>query len=142
MEKKLSKQTNERLLNFSLPSTMKNITIAVEKIVNFCKEHTLNIPDFALRIALFESITNAIVHGNKIDPEKEIHISVSYNDKEIDIEIEDEGEGFDWEKQLMKEEVAPDHPHGRGFFLLEMYKFKVNFNEKGNKLMLKYLFQN
>jgi len=50
---------------------------------------------FAAMLALVEVATNAIRHGNRLDPTKQVLISYVMGPDEILIEVEDEGEGFD-----------------------------------------------
>ena len=50
---------------------------------------------FAIKIAVEEAIVNAIKHGNKLDPNKRVHIEAAITPKQAEICIEDEGPGFD-----------------------------------------------
>src|SRR4051812_36919904 len=50
---------------------------------------------FAIKLALEEGIINAIKHGNKFDPTKQVHIEATVSAKQVDITIEDQGPGFD-----------------------------------------------
>jgi serine/threonine-protein kinase RsbW len=46
--------------------------------------------------ALLEALDNAVVHGNREDPHKQVHISCRCEPgKELSIVIRDEGAGFD-----------------------------------------------
>jgi len=50
-----------------------------------------------MMIALTEIIMNAIVHGNKENPQKKVRVYVEYDDKVMRIAVTDEGEGFEIE---------------------------------------------
>ncbi len=88
---------------------------------------------FAVHLALEEAFTNAVKHGNKMDPNKEVKIEYSVTDEKIDVCISDQGQGF-----------APDKiadprygqnlykTGGRGLFLIRSYMDTVEFNGRGN----------
>jgi serine/threonine-protein kinase RsbW len=88
---------------------------------------------FAVHLALEEAFANAITHGNKIDPEKEVRIEYSVDLDRIKISMMDEGDGFD-------PNSVPDPRHGknlyktegRGLLLMNSYMDVVEFSERGN----------
>ena len=95
---------------------------------------------FAVHLALEEAFVNAIKHGNKMDPAKEVKIEYSVNHDKIEIFIADEGTGFD-------PEAVPDprcgdniyKPNGRGLLLMRSYMDVVEHNDKGNRVrMVRY----
>jgi len=79
-------------------------------------------------ISVTEVANNAIVHGNKNDPDKKVTLQLITDKSSIVIEVEDEGEGFDLdslpcpitEENLLKEV-------GRGIFILRSLMDKVDF---------------
>jgi serine/threonine-protein kinase RsbW len=81
-----------------------------------------------LLVSCTEAVNNAIVHGNKYDPEKKVIIRCVANNKILTIYVKDEGKGFDSEnlqdprkkKNLLKE-------NGRGVFLMRALMDKVKF---------------
>mgnify|MGYP001214763373 CR=1 FL=1 len=48
----------------------------------------------SIMVAISEAFTNALIHGNNLNPDKSIEIRLTVNDKEINADIIDEGEGF------------------------------------------------
>lgn len=95
---------------------------------------------FAVHLALEEAFLNAIKHGNKMDPTKEIKIDYSVGLDKIEISMTDQGEGFEpasvadprFGESLYK-------PGGRGLLLMNSYMDMVKFNEQGNSLyMVRY----
>ena len=50
---------------------------------------------FSIHLAVEEAIVNAIVHGNKLDPRKTVHVVCHVDAEVMRIQITDEGEGFD-----------------------------------------------
>lgn len=95
---------------------------------------------FAVHLALEEAFLNAVKHGNKMDPTKEVKIDYSVGLDKIEISMMDEGDGFEpasvadprYGEGLYK-------PGGRGLLLMNSYMDMVKFNEKGNSLyMVRY----
>ena len=88
-------------------------------------------------IAAVEAVNNAIMHGNKSDPNKKVDIKMSTSDKGLHIFVGDEGEGFDYEN--VPDPTAPENienVHGRGVFLMIQLTDEVHFFENGSKVEL------
>jgi serine/threonine-protein kinase RsbW len=91
-------------------------------------------------LALSEAVTNAIVHGNKQDSDKKVHIKASQSNQKLTISIKDEGEGFDpsslpdplQDENLLKE-------GGRGVYLIEQFADEVTYSEGGTKITVRFL---
>ncbi len=95
---------------------------------------------FAVHLALEEAFLNAVKHGNKMDPTKEVKIDYSVGLDKVEISMTDQGDGFEpeaiadprWGESLYK-------PEGRGLLLMNAYMDVVKFNERGNSLyMVRY----
>ena len=88
---------------------------------------------FSIHLALEEAFLNAVKHGNKMDPSKEVHIEYSITPAKFDISIKDDGPGFN-------PAVVPDpregenlyKSSGRGLLLMQSYMDKVEYNKQGN----------
>jgi serine/threonine-protein kinase RsbW len=88
---------------------------------------------FAVHLSLEEAFINAVRHGNKMDPHKEVKIDYSIDPDKIEISMTDQGSGF-------RPNIVPDprfgdniyKTGGRGLFLIRAYMDKVEFNEQGN----------
>ena len=87
-------------------------------------------PETAYRItlAVSEAFTNALVHGNRRDPNKLIEIHLEINESAVRADIVDEGRGGLGE---IKERRPPEllGEHGRGIDLIEHYGDSVVFTE-------------
>ena len=46
-------------------------------------------------VATMEATNNAIIHGNKSDPSKNVKIAIQHESEELTVLIEDQGLGFD-----------------------------------------------
>ncbi len=92
---------------------------------------------FAVQMALVESITNAIDHGNHCNPEKNVTVRCSVSDSLVRVSVKDEGPGFN-EKAVPdprnKENI--DIPSGRGVLLIHGFMTKVWFNDSGNEVFM------
>ncbi len=87
--------------------------------------------------ALDEAIVNAIFHGNKKDPSKNIHIRLYTDNNRWGVCIEDEGDGFDYKKALKRK--ADDDKlseHGRGIIIIMKQMDSVEYFDNGNKLFM------
>jgi serine/threonine-protein kinase RsbW len=92
---------------------------------------------FAVHLALEEALINAIKHGNKMDPKKEVKIDYSVSSDKVEIYMTDEGKGFN-------PEAVPDprlgenlyKNEGRGILLMQSYMDVVEFNKRGNSVRI------
>lgn len=83
-------------------------------------------------ISTIEAVTNAIVHGNDNDPEKEVRISVERVAHQLSVTISDEGPGFNVD--VIPDPTKPDHieqPDGRGIFLMKNLTDDLKFENNG-----------
>lgn len=95
---------------------------------------------YTLMLTLSEAVTNAIVHGNREDPAKNVDIAISVYPDKIIAEITDEGDGFTPDRShnpLDKEKLLDQS--GRGLFLIEELCNRVEYLKNGTKLRLTYL---
>jgi serine/threonine-protein kinase RsbW len=95
---------------------------------------------FGIRLALEEALINAIKHGNSLDPAKKVHIAYGVGPERFDIRIMDEGPGFDPE-DVPNPTAAEnlERPCGRGLMLMRHYMSEVEFNERGNIVVMSKL---
>jgi anti-sigma regulatory factor (Ser/Thr protein kinase) len=93
-------------------------------------------------LALSEAFTNAAVHGNSLDSDKKIYVTVVINEDDIIADIIDEGK-TDPEKLYFQEMPDPWQEGGRGIILMEKLAdsvtFKRNFNSGGLQVTMKFL---
>ncbi len=90
---------------------------------------------FRLEVVLAEAIANAIVRGNRQDPDKFVQVSVRLRAPDIRIDVTDEGDGFD--PAAVPEPLTPRQileERGRGIFLIRHLADQVVFNERGNSI--------
>ena len=92
---------------------------------------------FALRIALEEALVNAIRHGNRVDPRKNVHVEARISPKRVEIVVEDQGPGFD--RASVPDPTAEENLEkcsGRGILLIESYMSKAKWDRGGRRLRM------
>ncbi|MDY6912918.1 MAG: ATP-binding protein [Planctomycetota bacterium] len=92
---------------------------------------------FAIKLAIEESLNNAIRHGNGYDSNKRVRVGCQIDPQRVCIIVADEGDGFD--PASVPDPTANENlekPHGRGIMLMQAYMDEVHFNKKGNEVRL------
>lgn len=125
-------------IKIEIPSLLDNIRMIESFIDNAKEEYQLDDGIYGnIMIAVTESVNNAIRHGNKLDPNKNVKLSLFLNESQITFLIEDEGPGFDYNN--LPDPTAPENiekPGGRGIFLMRHLADEVNFKDKGKVVEL------
>jgi serine/threonine-protein kinase RsbW len=81
--------------------------------------------------ALREALDNAVVHGNREDPDKQVHISCRCEPgKELSVVIRDEGSGFDSTKAVSQ---AITQDAQSGIPLMRLLMDEVHFEQGGRE---------
>lgn len=91
-------------------------------------------------VSLSEAVNNAIVHGNKMNPEKKVRMKMVKDEKLLTFSVEDEGIGFNPNEVM--DPTAPeniDKPTGRGIFLIRSLADSVEFFDEGRKIVITFL---
>ena len=127
-------------LTFTIKSNRSEILKFEKVLEDINSEFGLN-PDRFIncQIAFSEALVNAIVHGNKENPDKSVYINIDFDKTTLVIRIKDEGDGFILEEipdptkndNLLKE-------HGRGLYIIKSLvdKFECNSSDKGTEFVL------
>lgn len=88
---------------------------------------------FAIKLALEEALTNAIKHGNRMDPSKRVTVDYTVSEREARLTVCDEGGGFSPDRVPDPTADANlEKPTGRGVMLIRAYMTEVRFNRTGN----------
>jgi serine/threonine-protein kinase RsbW len=88
---------------------------------------------FAIEMALEESLTNAIRHGNKEDESKHVLVECKLSGERFWLRVTDEGPGF--KPNHVPDCTADENlecPGGRGLALINAYMTRVEFSDRGN----------
>lgn len=92
---------------------------------------------FAIHLAAEEAVVNAIVHGNRLDATKKVHVDCRVSRDLVRIEITDEGQGFD--PASVPDCTLEDRleaPSGRGVMLMRSFMTRISYNAKGNSVVM------
>lgn len=92
---------------------------------------------FAIKLALEEALINAIKHGNKFDPNKQVTIEARVTPAETEIIIEDEGPGF--QRVCVPDPTLEENLEkcsGRGILLMEAYMTRVEWTHGGRRVRM------
>ena len=126
-------------LRASLPATLQAIE---EFLMEFGRRsQSLLVPRncFAAELLVREALTNAVVHGCRQNPDKQVRCFLRLRSGRLLIAIADDGEGFDWRAARRTRANLPDSS-GRGMEILHRYANHVHFNDRGNVVtMIKQL---
>jgi serine/threonine-protein kinase RsbW len=113
----------------------------VERIMSAIENCGFSTRDtFGIRLAVDEAVINAIKHGNRFSPDKTVRIDFQSNDRGVRVEIEDQGSGF--QPEDVPDPTADENlerPCGRGLMLMREFMTRIEFNSKGNMVVLEKL---
>lgn len=85
-------------------------------------------------VSVSEVVNNAVIHGNRRDPEKQVVLELEIQPDRVRISVEDEGPGFD--PDALPDPVASDNlmrEVGRGLFIVRAYMDEVHFQKMGGR---------
>ncbi len=121
-------------------STVEAISPVVDKLTRLFKKSCCPPEqEFAVEMALREALANAIVHGNRQDPDKKVRVCCACDSKRgMLIVIKDQGEGFDPSKipcPVVGENVHSEH--GRGIYLINLLMDEVEFRRGGTEIYIR-----
>lgn len=121
-----------------LPSERGSSRLVTDDLLDQLGRHGWSQEDiFGIHLAAEEALVNAAVHGNKLDASKQVHVECHVSPDLVRLTITDEGAGFD-------PEAVPDCtlaerlecPNGRGVMLMRSFMTRVEYNAKGNSVVL------
>ena len=87
-----------------------------------------------MSVAIRESVTNAVRHGNKMNPDKRVVVRFEYDEPDFRVTVEDEGEGFD--PAEIPDPLAEENllrASGRGIFFMKNFMDEVKYHFEPNR---------
>ncbi len=125
----------EKIANqLELASRFDEVARAEREVIGALQAYAYGETDvFAIKLALEEALTNAIKHGNNLNPNKRVKLDYEVGPQAVTLKVCDEGQGFrpgDVPDCTADENI--ERPSGRGVMLMNAYMSEVQFNDKGN----------
>ena len=128
------------LYTLQLPSQYESISKLELLIEELADKYNVADDTFAnMMTCLNEAVINAIVHGNKLDPDKKVIVNAEIDGHRIIWTVTDEGEGFD--PDYIPDPTAPENLEslsGRGVFIIKQLADQCIFNGRGNEIELHF----
>jgi serine/threonine-protein kinase RsbW len=128
----------ERVLNItSRIESLREVEKMVDEISNACSMSSEVYGN--VLIATLEAANNAILHGNKLDENKDVNLEFKWDENKLELVVTDQGKGFDFKD--IPDPTAPgnvEKVNGRGVFLMEKLSDDINFMENGSKVSLTF----
>ncbi len=114
-------------LERELESTLESVDSAEQLVVAEASALGLDEDDlYRVGIAIRESMVNAVVHGNRYNSRKKVHLKVERTADRLTIVVQDEGEGFD-PKDVPDPLVGENLLRGSGRGVMLMQSFMDEF---------------
>jgi len=129
------------IISEKIPSRLEVIPGLLSALMERIK-HLLTEEDaFHVRLSLEEALVNAIRHGNKLNPDLSVELTIEAKDNYLTIKVKDQGEGFDFSKIPDPTKSTNLHkPSGRGIFLIKNLMDDVDIFDSGRGIkMTKFL---
>lgn len=130
----------ELKLEIQIAATVEAIADVVDRVMEMVQHlECARGKEFGIEMALREALANAVIHGAKRDPNKQIQLCVACDvERGMLIIVRDPGEGFDpanVPNPLMGENIYSDH--GRGIFLINQLMDEVDFSRGGTEIRMR-----
>jgi serine/threonine-protein kinase RsbW len=122
---------NVEVIRLNIPSRLEllplvdQLAAGISERLAFDEESRMQIS-----ISVLEAGTNAIQHGNRIDPTKPVDLSFELHPDRLEVIVHDLGKGFDIEK-LLTDITSPEHLldlRGRGIYMMRSCMDTVDFS--------------
>lgn len=127
-------------LEKTIDARQSDILPLVDGIMNVVATmHCAQGKEIEVQLALTEALANAIVHGARNDPSKQIEVCVACDvDRGLLIIVRDPGQGFDPSaipNPVVGQNIFSDH--GRGIFLINRLASDVHFEKGGTEIHMR-----
>jgi serine/threonine-protein kinase RsbW len=119
--------------NILLESTIESLHVVEKTIDEFSEKFKIADELYGnILIAVLEFVKNAIIHGNKKNPNKKVELIMKIENNKLVVTTTDQGSGFDFNN--LPDPTAPENilkTKGRGVFLMRKLSDQANFHDEG-----------
>ena len=120
-----------------IPSEISAISPLVDRLMRLIEgSHCVDGEEPGVELALREALNNAVVHGNRLDTRKLVHVRCHCKaGNGISLVVSDQGQGFDpraFPDSVTVENLEADH--GRGIRLMKFAMDEVSFEQGGTEV--------
>ena len=91
---------------------------------------------YLIKLGLHEALVNAVKHGNKLDPKKNIRVRRIITPNWCVWQIQDQGNGLEIKKRNYKLPKKVNSINGRGLYIINECFDDIRGSNKGNRLQL------
>jgi serine/threonine-protein kinase RsbW len=106
-----------------MDSTLESVDAAENLVLQIAEESGFKEEDLhKIGMAVREAMVNAVVHGNRYNLKKKVHLTVGFDHDRLSVWIADEGEGFDLRD--LPDPLAEENllrQSGRGLLLIQAF---------------------
>jgi len=124
--------------NLNIKSDIQNLRIIEKELDDISSELGIAQDNYGkIMVCAMEAVNNAIIHGNKADINKIVIVEIGNEGTDLVISVEDEGTGF--KPSEIPDPTKPENIEaisGRGVFLMSRLADKIEFSERGNKVIM------
>jgi serine/threonine-protein kinase RsbW len=121
-----------------------NVSLVEKFVDEICQFYNIGDEHYGnILVALTEAVSNAIVHGNRLNPEKDVKFYYESKDSFLSFTVQDQGAGYN--PETLPDPTDPDNiesPNGRGVFLMRKLSDEINFHDNGTRIELKFKITN
>ena len=130
-----------RTVDQLLDSTLDSVDVAEEAVLKQAEEIGFDEDDLhKIGMSVRECMVNAVVHGNRYNARKKVHVMIQRTTDRLAVVIQDEGEGFDMAD--LPDPLANENllrHSGRGLLLIQAFmdEFQIRPREpKGTEVKM------
>jgi serine/threonine-protein kinase RsbW len=125
---------------YKIKSKIENLRVVERAIDEITANNNINQDYYGnIMVSVMEAVNNAIIHGNKLNPRKNVEIEIFVDNDFLEVIVKDEGKGFD--PTNIPDPTNPQNIQnvdGRGVFIMSKLSDEIEYNETGNSVKLTF----